>query len=130
MSILFTVPVNDKEAPLLMVRLFTVAAVLIDGVLGTPELITTSLVAVGIPPHQLDALFQLLFTLPSHTPLLITFTTNESELSAPQLPLCTTARNAVGCVMAEVVNEVVILLMALQLLYGEVALSQRTTEPV
>jgi hypothetical protein len=130
MSILFTAPVNDKEAPLLMVRLFTVAAVLIDGALGTPELITTSLVAVGTPPHQLEVLFQLLFTLPSHTPLLITFTTNESELSAPQLPFCTTARNAVGCVMAEVANEVVVLLMALQLLYGDVALSQRTTEPV
>lgn len=123
-------PVKLKVAPLPMVILFTTAAVLICGALAVPELMVTSVVPVGTPPHQLDAVFHELLVAPNHTPLEMVFTINESAFTDAQLPLCTTARNAVGWLMAEVVKPVVVLAMVLQLLYGATALSQRIILPV
>lgn len=123
-------PVKLKLAPLPMVILFTTAAVLICGALAVPEPMLTSVIPVGTPPHQLDAVFHELLVAPSHTPLERVVTINESAFTDAQLPLCTTARKAVGWLIAGVVKLVVVLAMVLQLLYGDTELSQRMTLPV
>ena len=58
-------PLIFIPAPLLMVIEFTVLVPeLYTGKLGTPALITTSVELVGIPPHQLLAVFQSLLVTP------------------------------------------------------------------
>ena len=55
-----------SEAPLLIVIFLALAnEALITGWNGVPGKIATSVVGVGIPPHQLAALFQSVFTTPT-----------------------------------------------------------------
>jgi hypothetical protein len=69
---LFPLPVKARVAPLAIVRSLTEADVLMTGELGVPEGITTSVVAPGIPPHQLEAVFQLALVAPSQVPEVVT----------------------------------------------------------
>ena len=60
-------PAMVTVAPVLMVKsLQTADPVLIVGILGTPELMITSVVDVGTPLHQLAALCQFVSVAPSH----------------------------------------------------------------
>jgi hypothetical protein len=60
----------------------------------------------------------------------VTATTSESAFAVPQLPFCTTARNAVDWVRVPALSDVVVLLMVDHEVYGALALSQRITDPV
>ena len=61
---------NDKVADALTVKFLqsAVVPVAMVGEKGVPLGITTSVVAVGIPPHQLDAVFQSVLVTPIQFP--------------------------------------------------------------
>jgi hypothetical protein len=130
MSMLLEVPVNDKEAPELMVKSLATAVVLTCGLLGVPELMVTFVEAVGTPPHQLEASFQFALLAPVHIPEAVTFTVKGEVVAEAHAPFCTLARYCVACVNAEVVKEVVVFEMVVQVVNGETELSQLVTEPL
>src|SRR5512147_1795037 len=55
--------INDPPVLMVMFRAVPVPPV-ITGMLGADEGITTSVTAVGMPPHQLEAVFQLVLVTP------------------------------------------------------------------
>jgi hypothetical protein len=69
-------PPMVSDAPLFMVMLLATPStpVLKFGKFGAPELITTLVDEVGIPPHQFEAVFQSVLVVPRHVPVLSKFT--------------------------------------------------------
>ena len=64
-------PLIVNDAPELIVTLAAEDDVLITGKLGLPAEITTAVLDVGTPPHQLDAVFQLVLVVPNQMPSLL-----------------------------------------------------------
>ena len=82
-------PFIVKEAPEAMVMDLQIApaAPTIGNLPPTGKVgICTSVFAVGMPPHQLLAVFQSVLVIPSHSPVVFTETVNETQLLTLQLP--------------------------------------------
>ena len=82
-------PFMARVEPVCNVRLFEKELALICGMLMAPVGMITLVVAVGMPPHQLAARFQLL-VLPSQNPIGFAVTLVETGLVGPPHPLAET----------------------------------------
>ena len=62
-----------------------------SGILGAEEGITISDEEVGIPPHQLPAVFQFVLITPIQVPVAVTDKVAVADVTEPQVPLTTTS---------------------------------------